>query len=472
MKAIYRATLAVVLSAWSVSSAVAQPAMSAPAPTFNKDIAPILYANCTSCHRPGEIGPMSLLTFKDARPWAKAIGTRVANGTMPPWHADPAYGQFSNERRLTDAQKSAIARWASSGAAEGKAEDLPPAPTYAEGWNFTPDAILSMTEDYPIPATGTVPYQYLEVPANFKEDRWITGWEIRPGDRKAVHHIIVQMRPGPEQLAAIQQQMRAAQEAPAAAPAAGASAPPRPLPVFTFNPQSNIPEGQSGGRPLPPDQRPAPTPNDRPRPPGTGAPLGGYVPGSGVAYFPGGTAMRLPAGYSLVFQMHYTPYGKPTTDRTRIGLTFAKEPPKTILNVAAMLNGGLRIPAGAANHEVDAEMTINRDVILYSFVPHTHVRGSGWYYEATYPDGRKEVLLSVPKYDFNWQHEYVFKEPLRIPAGTKIAAKAWYNNSPSNKSNPDPTKDVTWGDQTWEEMMYTSITFSIVTAPAPRPGQQ
>ena len=254
-----------------------------------------------------------------------------------------------------------------------------------------------MQEDYPIPATGTVPYQYLEVPANFKEDRWITGWEIRPGDRKAVHHIIVQMRPGPEQLAAIQQQMRAAQAA-AAAAAPGAPPTPRPLPVFSFNPPPNLPDGQSGGRPLPPDQRPAPTPNDRPRPPGTGAPLGGYVPGSGVAYFPEGTALRLPAGYSLVFQMHYTPYGKATTDRTKIGLTFAQEPPKTILNVAAMLNGGLHIPAGAANHEVDAEMTINRDVILYSFVPHTHVRGTGWYYEATYPDGRKEVLLSVPKY--------------------------------------------------------------------------
>jgi mono/diheme cytochrome c family protein len=430
----------------------------ATAPTFNKNIAPILYANCTSCHRPGEIGPMSLLTYKDARPWAKAIGTRVSNGTMPPWHADPAYGAFKNERRLSDAQKNVIAQWVSAGAPEGKPEDLPTAPTYKEGWNMEPDAILSMTEDYPIPATGAVPYQYLEVPANFKEDRWITAWEIRPGDRKAVHHIIVQMRPSPATLAT----MMLAPRPPAPAPGT-----PRPLPLFTMTPQTQIPDGQSGGRPLPPDQRPAPSPNDRPRLPGTGAPLGGYVPGTEVAYFPEGTAMRLPAGYSLVFQMHYTTYGKATTDRTRIGLKFAKEAPKTVLNVAAMLNTGFKIPAGASNYQVDQAMTINRDVLIYSFVPHTHVRGTGWIYEATYPDGKTEVILSVPKYDFNWQHEYMFKEPLRLPAGSKISAKAWYNNSASNKSNPDPTKDVTWGDQTWEEMMYTSITFSVVAAPAP-----
>jgi hypothetical protein len=456
-------TIRHVLTTFVLAAAIASPAFAqSEAPTFNKDIAPILFANCTSCHRPGEIGPMSLLTFKDARPWAKSIASRTQNGTMPPWHADPAYGQFKNERRLSDTQKSLIAKWAAAGAPEGNAADLPPTPQYTEGWNMTPDVILSMQEDYPIPAAGTVPYEYFEVPANFKEDRWITAWEIRPGDRRAVHHIIVQFKPSPATLAMMML-------APRTAPAPGT---PRPLPLFTLTPQTNIPEGQSGGRPLPPDQRPAATPNDRPRPPGAGAPLGGYVPGTAVAYFPEGTALKLPAGYSIVFQMHYTPYGKATTDRTRIGLKFAKEPPKTVLNVAAMLNAGFKIPAGAANYEVDQEMTLNRDVVLYSFVPHTHVRGTGWYYEATYPDGKKEVILSVPKYDFNWQHEYVFKEPLKMPAGTKIAAKAWYNNSPSNKSNPDPTKDVTWGDQTWEEMMYTSITFSVAPAPATTAGKQ
>jgi hypothetical protein len=169
--------------------------------------------------------------------------------------------------------------------------------------------------------------------------------------------------------------------------------------------------------------------------------------------------------------MHYTAYGKATTDRSRIGLKFAKTPPKTILNTMALINASLSIPPGASNHLVENTMTFNRDTMIYSLIPHTHVRGIGWHYEATYPDGRKEVILSVPKYDFNWQHEYVFTQPLQLPAGTKLHAKAWYDNSANNKSNPDPSKTVTWGDQTWEEMMYTSITFSFPPA-APTSAQQ
>ena len=462
MKTRHVVTLAIVLGAWSVSPALAQSAASAAAPTFNKDVAPIFFANCTSCHRPGDIAPMSLLTFKDARPWAKSIASHVTDGTMPPWHADPAYGSFSNARRLTDAQKFTITRWVSAGAPEGTPADLPAAPTYTDGWNIgKPDVVLSMQEDYPIPATGTVAYQYLEVPANFAEDRWVQAWEIKPGNRAAVHHIIVSTKaPAPP---------ADAPRPPAAAPAPGA---PRPTPLFSFAGGTDIPAGQTGGAQLPADQRPAVGPNDRPRPRGTGPSIGGYVPGNSIRRFPEGMAMRLPAGYSLVFQMHYTPTGTATTDRTQMAIKFAPAPPRTVLNTAALINGGLHIPAGAANHEVDAEMTINRDVVLYSMVPHTLVRGIRWFYEAVYPDGRKDIILSVPKYDFNWQHEYVFKEPLKLPAGTKIQAKAWYDNSPTNKSNPDATKDVWWGDQTWEEMMYTSLTFSIAPAAPSTPGKQ
>jgi len=450
---------------WSGSTVTAQQAAaSAPAPTFTKDIAPIFYANCTSCHRPGEIAPMSLMTYKDARPWAKAIATKVADGTMPPWHADPQYGKFLNERRLTDEQKSTIAKWVAAGAPEGNAADLPAAPAYSDGWNIgQPDVVLSMQEDYPVPASGDVDYQYFEVPANFAEDRFIQAWEIRPGDRAAVHHIIVSTRPPKEVIAQQmkQQQQMMLQRMFGAPPANGA---PRPTPLFSFKCCIEIPAGQTGGPPLPPEQRKAASATDRPRPVGTGPSVGGYVPGNSVRRFPEGTAMRLPAGYSLVFQMHYTPYGKATTDRSKVGLKFATAKPAIVLNTATLINGSLDIPPQAANHEVDAEMTINREVMLYSLVPHTHVRGKRWYYEATYPDGRKEVLLSVPKYDFNWQHEYVFSQPLKIPAGTKILAKAWYDNSPANKSNPDPNKEVKWGDQTWEEMMYTSITFYIPPA--------
>jgi hypothetical protein len=431
-------------------------AQSAAAPTFNKDVAPILYAECTSCHRPGEIAPMSLLTYKEARPWARAIAARVADGSMPPWHADPAYGQFANERRLTAAQKATIQSWVTAGAPEGQASDLPPVPTYPSGWRIgTPDAVLTMQEDYPIPATGTVPYQYFEVPTNFTEDRWIQGWELRPGNRAVVHHVIVYTRP-PQP------------GAPQARPADGA---PRPLPIFTLAEGMEIPAGQTGGPPLPEDQRKPLGPNDRPRPRGTGPSIGGYVPGNSTRMFPAGTAMRLPAGSTLVFQMHYTTTGEATTDRSSMGLIFAKSAPRIALSSGALVNGSLHIPAGAANHRVDAEMTINRDVMLYSMVPHTHVRGKKWQYEVIYPDGRRETILSVPNYDFEWQHEYQFREPMRLPKGSKIHATAWYDNSPANKSNPDATKDVWWGDQTWEEMMFTGLTFSVVTPASPASQQ-
>ena len=179
--------------------------------------------------------------------------------------------------------------------------------------------------------------------------------------------------------------------------------------------------------------------------------------------------MLLPAGHSLVFQMHYTTTGQATTDRSRFGIKFAAAPPRIALRSTPLINGSLHIPPGAANHRVDAGMTINSDILLFSMVPHTHVRGIRWRYEAVYPGGRRETILSVPNYDFDWQHEYVFREPLRLPAGTKIEASAWYDNSPANKANPDPTKDVWWGDQTYQEMMFTSLTFSVVTAPAPTP---
>jgi len=441
MRTLLPLAILAVLPAAGVASA--QPA----APTFNRDVAPILFANCTTCHRPGEAAPMSLLTYKDTRPWVRSIATQVKNGTMPPWHADPAIGHFANERRLSPEQKATIVRWAEAGAPEGEARDLPPTPTYTQGWRIgRPDVVLQMQEDYPIPASGEVPYVYFEVPANYDEDRWIASWEMRPGNPAVVHHVIVYVRPP--------------QEAVTAAPA-GAAARPRPRGVVTFADGMDIPAGQTGGPALPEGQTKPTFANYRPRPKGTTGSIGGYVPGNSTRVFPAGTAMRLPKGSSLVFQMHYTTTGTATTDRTSMGLIFAKEPPRIALGGTALVNGGLHIPPGAANHRVDAEMTLNRDVQLYSMTPHTHVRGIRWFYEATYPDGRRAPLLSVPNYDFDWQHEYQFATPLDLPAGTTIKASAWYDNSPANKSNPDATKDVWWGDQTWEEMMFTSFTWYV-----------
>jgi hypothetical protein len=278
--------------------------------------------------------------------------------------------------------------------------------------------------------------------------------EVRAGNPAVLHHVIVYARTPPPATP------------PPAPPAAAAGAPGagRPAPVFMFDrATSAIPAGQSGG---PPAENPKPLgPNDRPAPGRMGPSIGGFAPGQFLRVYQEGTAMKLPAGATLVLQSHYTANGKPTTDRTRIGVKFASAKPQTEVRFGALINGTFRIPAGAADHRVDSEMTIGQDVTVWSMLPHTHVRGTRWTYEATYPDGRTETILAVPKYDFNWQTDYVFKQPLKLPKGTKIHATAWYDNSANNKSNPDPTKDVTWGDQTWEEMMYTGMTFSIDAPP-------
>ena len=423
-------------------------------PTFAKDVAPIFYKNCTNCHRPGEIAPMSLLTFRDARPWAKSIATQVGKGTMPPWHADPAHGEFLNDRRLNETEKATILKWVDAGASEGNPSDLPAQPTYATEWQIgQPDAVFSMQEDYPIPAEGTISYQYFEVPTTFTEDKWIQAMEVRASNPSVLHHVIVYARtPAPAVPPATTP----------APPAVSTTTPqPRPTPVFIFSQGTGIPAGQSGGPALPPDQQKAPGPNDRPAPRRMGPTVGGFAPGQLVRTYQEGTAMRLPAGATLILQSHYTANGKATTDRTRIAVTFAKAKPQTEVRFGSLINGGLHIPAGASDYRVDTEMTIGQDVTMWSMLPHTHVRGKRWIYEATYPDGRTETILSVPKYDFNWQTDYVFKQPLKLPKGTKVHATAWYDNSKNNPSNPDPTKDVWWGDQTWEEMMFTGMTFSV-----------
>ena len=407
-------------------------------PTFNKDVAPIIYENCATCHRPGEIAPMSLLTYADARKWAKAIRDEVSDGTMPPWHADPKHGKFANDRSLSAAEKDTLTKWANGGAPEGDARDLPPLPVFAEGWQLgKPDTVLQLPVDYKVPADGFVEYEYFEIPTNFTKDEWLTGLEVRPGNRSVVHHVIVSTRaPTPER---------------------------RPAAV-TFGRGMNIPQGQSGGADgadgegttkrargqslFPPPQR-------------RGAMIGGFAPGSSVLKFDAGQAILIRAGSTIIVQMHYTTNGTEVTDRTKLGLFLAKEAPKVEMRMGTLVNGALLIPAGAPDYSIAAEMTITADITLRQMLPHTHLRGKSWEYTATYPDGRSEVILAVPKYDFNWQTDYVFAEPLKLPKGTKIRAVAHYDNSSANKANPDPKVDVKWGDQTWEEMMFTSFVYSI-----------
>jgi hypothetical protein len=402
-------------------------------PTFSKDVAPILFKHCTDCHRPGEIAPMSLMTYQDARPWARAIRDEVGDGMMPPWHAEAPHGTFLNERRLTGAEKETLLAWAANGAPEGDPKDLPPPPTYADGWMIgTPDAVFEVSDPYTVPAEGIVQYEYLYIPTNFTEPKWITAIEVRPGARAVVHHALVFYRAQPD-----------IQRTPVLRPNAAISRLPPPT-----------------GRGLRPPRRDL----------GPQRLLATYAPGTNPQVAPEGTAFRLEPGGVLELQMHYTTAGEETVDRTRIGFVFAKNP-EGLREVRAthFLNATLELPAGAADVAVDADLTFLQDTTVWGLFPHTHLRGTKWRYVLELPDGTKKTVLDVPRYDFNWQTYYMFREPLQVPAGSKLVSTAWYDNSKGNRWNPDPTVDVTWGDQTWEEMQYTGLLFSPVQPPAATP---
>ena len=395
-------------------------------PTFSKDVAPILYKNCSTCHRQGEIAPMSLLTYENARPWARAIREQVALGNMPPWHASAPRGTFSNDRRLSDEDKDTLIRWADAGAPKGDPKDLPPAPKFVDGWEIgTPDAVISMPKEFDVPASGTVAYQFFEAPTNFTEDKWVQAIEVRPGTRSVVHHVLVFCRePGSRRSSA------------------------------SFRPVGpRVP-----GAP----QQDASSHNGGARDPGMpGSLIATTAPGTNAMIYKPGTALLIKAGASFFFQVHYTSNGEAARDRTSVGLVFAKTPPQQEIRNSAFINAMFVIPAGAGDQTVESAIQFTEDVHITALFPHTHLRGKSWEYRLVYPDGRSEVVLSVPKYDFNWQTYYVFTKPLAVPSGSRLEATAHYDNSTANKWNPDPNVAVRWGPQTWEEMQYSGITYSV-----------
>jgi hypothetical protein len=403
------------------------PGLAQNAPTFTKDVAPILYKHCSNCHREGEIGPMTLLAYEQVRPWAKAIRDRVARGLMPPWHAEAPRGTFLNDRRLTEAERSALVAWADAGAPRGNPADLPPAPKFAEGWEIgTPDVVLTMPKPYEVPASGTIEYQLFTIPTNFTEDKWVQAIEVKPGARKVVHHILVFSRPP--------------QNSTAARTAAFVQTIPK------------VERGRSGGGE------------------GPGTLIATTAPGTNAMVYSPGEAMRVPAGSTLVLQVHYTTNGKGETDRSSVGMIFAKEPPQREIHNTAILNAMLKIPAGSPDQAIDTAIEFTQDVHITALFPHTHLRGKTWEYRLLYPDGRSQVVLSVPKYDFNWQTYYIYSEPLAVPKGSRLEATAHYDNSPNNPANPDPKVDVRWGNQTWQEMQYSGITYYVDPAAASPSG--
>jgi peroxiredoxin len=358
--------------------------------TYTKQVARILRDRCVACHREGEIAPFSLTSYKQAAGWATMIDEVVQGGRMPPWHASPDHGTFSNDSRLSPEEKQTLAAWVAAGAPEGNPRDLPEPACYADGWRIpAPDLRIALPETVKIPAEGTMPYRNFVIDPKLKKDVWVRASQVRPGNPSVVHHLV----------------------------------------VFV----------------MPPDRKDSGPKIDF---------LAAYAPGMPPRVLPDDTAKLVPAGSKLMFQVHYTPRGTPQTDRSEIGLTFAD--PKTIrkeMTAVAAINMELTIPAGDADFAATARHRFEQDTLVYSLLPHMHLRGKSFRFEAAYPDGRRETLLDVPRYEFEWQNVYVLSEPKLMPEGTVLHCLARYDNSPENLSNPDPTSTVTWGEQTRDEML-------------------
>ncbi len=364
---------------------------SQPAVTYSNQIARLFQAHCVSCHRDGEIAPFPLTSYDEVQGWGETIREVVEQQRMPPWLANPKYGNFANDCRLNEAEKQSIYDWLDAGAPEGDRSQLPEPRAFSVGWQIPPPDQVVFIADQPVdvPAEGMVKYQHYLVDPGFKEDRWIQSAECRPGNRSVVHHIVVNFIP------------------PGAKPRIGLN----------------------------------------------GATVG-FAPGIPPVRMPEGMAMFVPAGSKILFQLHYTPNGSPQQDRSSLGMVFAD--PKQVrekVESFGAANVTLDLPPGAADVAVESQHRFSRPVKLLSMMPHMHLRGKSFRFEIKYPDGRSEILLDVPRYDFNWQLRYELTEPKLLPKDTVLTCTAHFDNSAENPVNPDPTARVHWGEQTWDEMM-------------------
>ena len=391
-------------------------------PTFYRDILPILQEHCQSCHRPGEVAPMPLVTYEQTQPWAPAIAQAVQSKMMPPWFADARFGHFCNDPSLTDSQIATVLAWVKAGAAAGNPHDAPSAPQWAEGWDIAqPDVILKMPTPVHLPADGDVEYTYEIVPTHFSEDKWVRMAEVHPSSPQYVHHAVVYIRP--------------------------------PQSTWLRHAPMGVPFTASTLR----DRR------DRLDAQGTTSDLLlVYAPGSSPDLWPEGMAKFIPAGSDIVFQMHYTTNGHGGQDQTGIGLVFAKTPPSQRVITLQLNDHAFIIPPRADDFRVEVQGTLPHDATLLNLFPHMHLRGKRFEYDIVRPDGSIEPLLRV-NYHFHWQLSYRLAEPRMLKAGTMLRAVAWYDNSRNNPHNPDPDATVTWGDQTYQEMM---VGFFDVAVPA------
>jgi peroxiredoxin len=434
--------------------------------TFHQEVERIFQHNCEQCHRAGQIGPFELNTYEDAKGWAGMIKEVVSNKRMPPWHANPIYGKFINDRALTENEVKTIVEWVDTGTPKGDPADAPPAMSYPTGdWIIgQPDVVLELPEAFSVPAEGTVDYQYFRVKTNFDKDVWVKAAEIQPGEPAVVHHVIAFIRPEAEADRFIQQNQQFSK---------------RDKGIERENASDQRTSGnrssrfrsskKSSGGLLPDGVGRAIGRANRGETRGEGGFAGGIlagnVPGNMPFVAPDDTAKLIPKGAVIVFQMHYTTCGKAVKDRTRLGLIFADQPPKYDLKVTSAGNYTFRIPPGADNYKVGAKYTVKQDMKIIDFLPHLHLRGKAFRYEVVFPDGREEILLDVPRYDFGWQITYKLDKPVFLPKGTEIFCTATYDNSANNPWNPDPNAEVRWGDQTWHEMMLGWFTYIDLANP-------
>ena len=397
----------------------APPAASSTSPTYTRDIAPILFKHCTSCHRPGQGAPMSLLSYADVRPWARAIRTQVSQRKMPPWFAEAGAAHFANDSSLPQADIDRIVGWVDGGAVRGTDPDPVP-PTYTEGWGIgAPDLVLPIARPFTVPAEGIGEYQYFEIPTNLTEDRWVQAIEIRPGNRRVVHHSLAFVR----------------------SPRGGGL-------TLTPAPDGLVCSEDVCGEIESHDTAMGPI-------------FAAMAVGTPPEIYPPGTAKLLPAGSVLTLQVHYTPIGTATEDRTAVGLVFAKERPGTELRMVPISKHGFVIPPRAADHTIAAEARFRKDVTIWSIGPHAHLRSKSWRFDLIDPAGLATRVLAIPRFDFNWQLVYRYTQPIAVKAGTRIVMTGVFDNSAANVANPNPDVEVRWGNMTTDEMLFASIVYSL-----------
>jgi peroxiredoxin len=387
--------------------------------TYHNTISRILDRNCTECHRSGGVAPFPLETIQDVQEHAGMIRKMVEQKLMPPWFAAPAesgkHSPWANDRSLSEKDRTALLGWLASGRPVGDSSDAPlPRPVSNEEWSIgKPDAIFQIPKPIAVSATGTMPYQTARVATAFEETKWVSSVEVMPTARDVVHHVLV-YADSPGTMPRLRQALQ-----------------------------------RAGGEIRSSDDEES------------GGFFAIYVPGNNTLVYPDGFAKALPAGATLRFQIHYTPNGREVQEQVRIGMKFAATEPRYSVQNAGISTRRFAIPPGADNHRVDAQLPVPRDAKVLAFLPHMHVRGKAWRYSVKMPNGREEVLLDIPRYDFNWQLLYRYAEPKLIPAGSVIHTSAWYDNSSANPANPDPTKTVKWGPQTTDEMMLGYVEYFL-----------